>query len=89
MVRTFSKLACDGEGTLRFQGCFVLNYSFPISFQCMSIFLVAVGKEKKSFSLVFFCSFFVFVFLFYKYKSYSCVVFLRKQKICFFLHIVQ
>lgn len=71
-----SKLACDGEGTLRFQGYFVFLYSSRISlYSQLDLFysyLLLYGKTL----------------LFLQIElSYSTVFFLRKQKYAFFFSI--
>lgn len=73
-----SKLACDGEGTLRFQGYFVFLYSSRISrySQLDFILFILVALWKK--------------FLFLQIElSYSTVFFLRKQKYAFFSPFAQ
>lgn len=76
-----SKLACDGEGTLRFQGYFVFLYSYRISLysQLDFILLILVALWKKSY---FFTNRIVLFF-------FNCFFFSEKTNICFFfLHLL-
>jgi len=62
VVRTFSKLACDGEGTLRFQGCsFFFNnrFRFLFHFDDFCTHTCCSWGKKVPFFLSFFSSFFL------------------------------
>lgn len=76
-----SKLACDGEGTLRFQGYFALLYSYGISpyshLDFVLLILVAFWKQSNFFTNS--------IVLFF----FKCFIFFWEIKyMLFFLHLL-